>query len=402
MSTRRRVKLLIDTSSSWGRDLIRGISVYAKQRGGWAIDLEYRGRFETMRLPPAWQGDGIIARVTTPAIAEEIIASGLPAVNVSWYSHGSPQIPRCTNNEASFGRLMGEYLLRRGFRSFAYCGIGQGHGPGYADRVKATFADTLAAAGFKLTTWREPGREPGDDSRAGLARWLAALTRPVGVAVWGDHVGRRVAEACEIAGLAIPDEVAIISAEYDELMNALSQPPLTTVDYLADRVGYEAAALLDRMMQGEAPPAESIAIEPLGVITRQSTETLAVADARVVAALNFIRRNLHQPIQVSHLLKELGVARRGLEQQFRKLLGRSIAEEIRRVRLDQARQMFAIRSNPSMTIAAACGFPHPEVLTRNFRREFGLSPSGFRRQHRIAEDHDERGLLVNRSKPQSA
>jgi LacI family transcriptional regulator len=340
-----------------------------------------------MHVPPDWHGDGIIARVTNPTIAEEIIQSGLPAVNVSWYSHGSPQIPRCTNNEASFGRLMAEYLLRCGFRSFAYFGTSRRQRPGYSDRVKKAFAAALAEAGFKCAVWRGQSRESKDGSRTGIAQWLSGLPRPVGVAVWGDHIGRQVAESCRIASLAIPDEVAIISAEYDALMNSLSKPPLTTIDYQAKRVGFEAAALLDRMMRGKPFPAEGVLIEPLGVITRQSTETMAVADTLVAAALNFIRQNLSQPIQVSHLLKELHVARRRLEQQFRKVLGRSIAEEIRSVRLDHVKQMLRDTAEPVGAIATACGFHHPEVLTRSFQRAFDLSPSDFRRKHRFDEAH---------------
>jgi len=385
MSPLRRVKLLIDTSSSWGRDLIHGISVYVKQRGNWVLDLEYRGRFEKMQLPPSWQGDGIIARVTNPAIAQEIIRSGRPAVNVSWYSYGSPQIPRCTNNETSFGRMMAEYLLRRGFRSFAYFGASRRQRPGYSDRVKEAFFRTLAEAGFRCAVWRPENYEPDANSGVEIAQWLHTQPRPVGVAVWGDHVGRQVAESCRIANLAIPDDVAIISAEYDALMNSLSGPPLTTIDYLADLVGYEAAALLDRMMEGQVHPADTVLIEPLGVITRQSTEIMAVADTLVAAALNFIRQNLRQQIRVGHLLADLGVTRRRLEQQFRKVLGRSIADEIRSVRLDHVRRMLRDTAEPVNSIAAACGFHHPEVLTRSFQRAFGLSPTDFRRQHRLGE-----------------
>jgi LacI family transcriptional regulator len=376
-----RVKLLIDTSSSWGRDLIRGVSAYVRQHGGWALDLEYRGRYEKLHLPADWRGHGIIARVTNPQIAREIVARGLPAVNVSWFSHGSPEIARCTNNETSFGRLMADYLLLRGFRSFAYFGASRPR-PGYSDRVKENFAATLAAAGFPVKLWRDPARKSAG-ARSPMADWLRGLPRPVGVGVWSDDVGRKVAHACHIAGLKIPDDVAVISAEYDALMNSLSDPPLTTVDYLTEHVGYEAAALLDRMLGGDPPPADGVIIEPLGVITRQSTETTSVPDALVVAALKFIRQKLHQPIQVTHLTKELKVARRGLEQRFRKVLGRSVAEEIRRVRMDYVKKQLRDTVEPVSAIAAACGFLHPEVLTRSFHREFGLSPSDFRRQYRV-------------------
>jgi LacI family transcriptional regulator len=381
----RRVKLLIDTSSSWGRDLIHGVSVYVKQRGNWVLDLEYGGRFEKARLPASWRGDGVIARVTNSRIAREIIRSGRPAVNVSWYSYGAPHIPRCTNNEESCGRLMAEYLLRRGFRSFAYFGPSRQQRPGYCDRVKEAFVHTLAEAGCRCALWPHQNRKSKGSSNGEIAHWLYDHPQPVGVGVWGDHIGRHVAELCRIASLSIPEQVAIISAEYDALMNSLSRPPLTTIDYMADRVGYEAAALLDRMMDGHPAPAEDVLIDAMGVITRQSTEVVAVADVRVAAALSLIRQSVHKPVHVNYLLKELGVTRRSLEQEFRKVLGRSIAEEIRGARLDRVKQMLRDTAAPVSTVASACGFHHPEVLTRSFRRAFGLSPSDYRRQHLLRD-----------------
>lgn len=306
-------------------------------------------------------------------------------MNVSWYSYGSPQIPRCTNNETTFGRLMAEYLIRRGLRSFAYFGVSRRQRPGYADRVREAFADVLAKSGFTCAVWSEAIRTSDATTCAEVARWLSDLPRPVGIAVWGDQIGRQVADACNAAGIGIPDGAAIISAEYDMVMNSLAPPPLTTVDYLADEVGYQAAALLDRMLDGQPPPPQGVVLEPLGVITRQSTENMAVEDPLVATALGLIRQNLRRPVRVSHLLKELGVARRGLEQRFRKALGRGIAEEIRRVHLDRAMRMLRDSPEPVQAIAKACGFHHPEVLTRSFRRHFGLSPSDFRRQHRLRE-----------------
>jgi LacI family transcriptional regulator len=379
----RRVCLLVETSSSWGRDIIRGIASYSAKVGNWSLDLEFRGRSETIHVPKEWQGNGIIARVTSPELADEILRKGVPAVNVSWYDYGSPGIARCTNNEQKFGQMMAEYLMQRGFRAFAYCGSNRLLRPGYVDKVGNAFAESLIAKGFSCDRYFWPPDEPKGGYRADLAAWLSSLNRPLGVAVWGDYTGRMITEACRLAGLHVPNDVAVISAEYDSLMNSISSPPLTAVDYQAHRVGYEAAALLDRMMAGESAPPGGVLIDPLGVISRQSSDTMACSDPIVAEALRYIAENSGGALRVSQILKQFKISRRALEQRFRKVLSRSIAEEIRRVRLDMAKRMLIDSRDPITAIAAACGFMHPEVLTRCFQREFDVSPTEFRRSHRV-------------------
>ena len=205
-------------------------------------------------MPADWQGEGIIARVTSEELAAEIIARGLPAVNVSWYACGAPQIPRVTADEAKCGQLMFAYFLARGFRSFAYCGISSRYRPNYRDRIGEVFVDLAAQAGFACPRYPPSEADASTGGQPDLAAWLTGLTKPVAVATWYDQLGREITEACRLAGLAVPEQVAVLSADYDQLFNSLSFPPLTAIDQQPERVGYEASAMLDRWMRGDRRP----------------------------------------------------------------------------------------------------------------------------------------------------
>ena len=187
-------------------------------------------------------------------------------------------------------------------------------------------------------------------------------------------------EICESLGVAVPDEVAILAGDTDELICSISSPPLSSVRLAARRLGYEAAAMLDRLMNGQRVPKKATYIRPLGVVSRQSTDLLAIDDEDAAAAIRFIRNYATEGIGVSDILREVPVSRRSLEQKFDKHLGRSPAEEIRRVRLDKARDLL-LRSELSIKqVALASGFQTSSRLGVAFRKRFGLTPFVFRKQ----------------------
>ncbi|MEO2010159.1 MAG: substrate-binding domain-containing protein [Pirellulaceae bacterium] len=380
-----RVAILVETSTSWGTQLVQGIASYAHEQGPWFFYLEPRGRYERLRLPTDWDGDGIIARVTTETLADEIIASSIPAVNVSWYGFGAQAIARCTVDESLSGRLAAAHFLERGFVHFAYCGALLPR-PGYSDRFGQSFCDAVRAASFDCfihrpqMSIRDPRAWPAQ--LTDLCGWLEGLPKPVGLLAWNDVRGRQVTEACQYAGIPVPEKVAVLGAENDELMRAVSSPPLSSIDVSAKRVGYEAAQMLAGMMHGKKRPPEPIFVEPRGIVSRQSTDTLAIADSELAAALRFVRENAHRGIRVSDVVAHVHLSRRVLEQKFKQLLGRLPAAEIRRVRIDLAQRMLMETELAMPQIASACGFQQPEVFTRTFRRETGQTPTSFRRHVR--------------------
>jgi LacI family transcriptional regulator len=253
----------------------------------------------------------------------------------------------------------------------------------YSDRCGPAFVEELQQHGHRVRIFL-PRKPIAPDWQAvtlpNLRVWLRSLSRPVGVLAWGPEWGRKVTDACRVEGIRVPDEVGVITTEDDELMCEISHPTLSAVDERPRIMGYEAAALLDRMMSGQQTARNSVLIPPQRVITRRSTDVIAIADPDVAAALRFIRDHYVEPIDVRHLLNVVPISRRILEQKFNLAIGRSPAAEIRRVRLARATELLASTDWPIWNVAKASGFAHVEGMNRVFQRELQQTPSGYRRQ----------------------
>lgn len=379
----RRVCLLIDTSTSWGVRLIKGISRYAQEAADWLIHVEPWGRYERFRLPEGWDGDGIIARINHDALADEVTAIGLPTINLSWHPLVGKRIARCTVDPEASGRMAAEYFLSAGFKQFAYCG--PLHRLGYRDLFAEGFGLALKKCKFGCHLYPTPG---GDQQSiawnthlASLVDWLQQLPRPIAVLSWSAARGRQVTEACHYAGIRVPDDVAVLGGDYDELMSHISSPPLSTIDQPAEQIGYEAAKLLEGMMHGKKAPKRPLLFPPTRIVVRHSTDILAIDDEMVRDALRLIRERAHDGVRVSEVVRELAVARRALEQRFVRLVGRTPAAEIRRVRIEEAKRLLVDSDRSIADIGRASGFGHQDLFSRVFRRGVGVTPSQFRRQH---------------------
>ncbi|MDG2381322.1 MAG: DNA-binding transcriptional regulator [Pirellulaceae bacterium] len=374
-----KVALLVQTASDWSRQVLRGVADYVHEQGNWEFFIEPRGFYEQLQLPTDWHGDGVILRLTYAALAKSIRRRKLPAVNVSWLGKHSPSIPKVISDEVACGNLAAEHFLERGFRCFGY--VGPIRELGYADQLGKVFVSVVRETGYSCSITNPLAARTESQRhrrRERLLRWIRSLQTPIAVLVWNTAIGREITDICGEVGLKVPDDVAIICAEYDPLIASLASIPLSNLDQAPTRVGYEAAALLDRLMQGESAPKQPILIPPIGVVQRQSSDTAAVDDALVAEAMSFIRDNFQQPIQVVDLEKQFDVSRRMLEHRFSKSLGYTPAAEIRRNRLEYCKRMLVETDWTIAAIASQSGFNHPEVMIRAFQRELGMSPSQYR------------------------
>jgi len=376
---RPHVLLLIETSTSWGTGICEGIAQYAQEQGGWRFTIEPTGKNDLLRLPKRWRGDGVLARVNSQLLADDLIASRLPSVNVSWYRFGFPEIPRCTANEPACAEQAIEHLYDKGLRHFAY--IGPRNRPGYVDEMGAHFAELAnekrCSVKAFVTRRRAATTDAWVDQSKDMTAWLETLPKPVGLFAWGGFQARRAAQACHTIGLSIPDEVAILSSEWDELMELMSLPVVSAIDQDPHRVGYESARLLDAQMRGEPKPSRPFLIPPRTVIAGPSTDLFAFPDDDLVAALRYIRRHLREPILIPTLAEHVGVSRRTLEQTFRKHLHRSPADEIRRQRIEHAKQLFASTDWSMAQVRKDCGIQCTESFSRAFRKVTGMTPKQF-------------------------
>jgi len=379
---RARIALLVESSTSWGAGIVAGVGRHVATAGlDWDLWHEPHGRNEKLNLPTGWQPDGVIARVTHADLAQAILAAGIPAVDVSWYRL-APAISRCSVQEENAAEASARYLVDLGLRQFAY--VGSGRRPGYLDRLGAAFCGwlvdrSLPTDTFDHAAWPDrPGHGPDD----GLARWLGSLAKPIGLFTFDSFTARRVAEACRTAGIDIPAGVAVLAGEHDELVSQLASPPLSSLDHSPEQVGRRASRLLADLLAGRVTAPVTIELPTGGVVTRRSTDTLAIMDPIVAAAVRFIRERAHEGIDVADVVTHVRASRRWLEQRFRTLLDRTPAEEIRRAKVERVRRLLAAGDEPLEDVAAACGFDYAEVMTRVFRRETGVTPSAYRKRFR--------------------
>ena len=294
----------------------------------------------------------------------------MPAVNVSWYRFGESTIPRCTCDERAVAELAAKYFIELGFRQFAYCG--SSIRPDYIDRFGEAFVEILQRHTYRChchsSNWHPDSIMPPASEFERLMDWLRGLPKPIALLAFDSLQARQVTEACEAAGVHVPHEVAVLGGEYDFLSCTISKPQLSSIDHAPRRVGYKAAELLSRIMAGAGSPREPVLIPPNRIITCQSTDTVAVDDDLLAAAVQFIKRHSDQRIQVSDILHEVPISRRALEKGFRKWLGRSPAEEIRRIRVDRAVQLLCDTSWSMPRIATAGGLHSPGTA------DAGVSP----------------------------
>jgi LacI family transcriptional regulator len=378
-----RVAVLVDTSTSWGRRIHLGIHNYDRKHGGWHLFVEARGLEERLRVPPGWECDGVIARVGSVEMAEELRALRIPVVNVSGIDLPGVEFPRVVNDLRASASSAATHFLERGFRHFAYFSL---LGLGYIATHQQAFAETVTARGGDFASFATKpmaGAEPDWNlDLATLGKWLKSLPKPVAVLTWNPSSAREVIYAAQVAGLLVPEEVAVLSGSDDTLLCELLPVPVSGILVAAEQVGHQAARLLDRLMQGKPAPGHAELIAPVGIVTRQSTDTLAIRNPIVVKALNFIRRNPAQPMPVNLLARHAGVSRRVLERQFMELLGRAPATEVRRVRLEHAKNLLAETDLPIPEVAEAAGFSSPEYLAYALRKHYGIAPLNYRKSIR--------------------
>lgn len=323
----------------------------------------------------------MLARIETPSVAEAVRQAAVPVVNVS-AAGWAPEFPTVISDSAAIARLAAEHLLERGFRHFGYCGDARF---AWSARHGGNFVRQLADAGFACEVFdsQPADAEHWEREQDRLTRWIRSLPKPAGVMACYDIRGQQLLDVCRTAGVAVPDEVAVIGQHNDELLCELCDPPLSSVIPNARRAGYEAAALLDRMMRGQARAPEVVLIEPVGVATRQSTDVVAVSDPPISAAVRFIREHACERIGVEDARKVAALSRTLFERRFRKLLGCAPYEQILKVRLGKARELLALTDLTLAEISERSGFSSPAYFSAALHKRLQMTPSELRQRLRL-------------------
>jgi LacI family transcriptional regulator len=373
-----KVVLLIESSRSSGRSLLRGIAQYARLHGPWAFYWEPGGLEKAWPQLKTLGADGIILRDVETM--DDILAYGLPAVVVGHSKREIPGLANVITDSLAIGTMAAEHLLTCGFRQFAYCGF---ENIPWSVLRGESFSQRLAKAGYATHFCPpEAAREQlGWQREQALAEWLKVLPKPLGVMACNDDRGEQVIEACKLAGLEVPDQVGVIGADNDELVCELSDPPLSSVMINFERAGYESAEVLDRLMRRRSVRDKKILVPATHIIPRRSTDFVAVSDRQVAGALRFIRDHARAVVAVPEVARAAGLSRRVLEKRFRHLLRRSVLQEIRRVRVDQICRMLVETNESISQIGLALGYAGTEHLARYFRQETHMTPLAYRRKY---------------------
>lgn len=367
------VLISIDTAITWGRRIVAGVLDYAQQHGHWHIQIEPTGVEQRMNARKPLKFDGVIARVSSQEMAEWLHAARKPVVNVSSIELDGVDFPRVITNHVGVATAAAELFRGRGFSHFAYVG---NPAAGYVQMQFAHYEAILARQGQRCAFFAESNNERK------LTKWLRELPKPCGVYCWGPSIGRRVIDACLNNGMRVPDDVAVLGADFDDLHSRASYPPQSGIRYACEQIGGIAAATLGRLMRGEKVTEREVQVDPLGVVEALSTDTLAVDDKRMADAMRFILKNYDQPIRMEELLKVNPMSRRSMERRFRRAFGCTVAEQIRQQRINRARLLITSTDEPITLIAEKSGFSSYNYMSRVFNEVLGMSPREFRNRSR--------------------
>ncbi len=378
----RSVALLIESSTEYARGLLRGVLRYQEEFGRWKVDLPEQHRGAD---PPSWlrryPGDGILARIETDKIAQAVRATGLPTIDLS-AARRLPDIPWLETDDQQIADMAVEHFSERGLRALAFCGEVEFN---WACWRRDAFVAAAQSRGLEVSVFDIPpetARSTWARQRPKLVRWIRDLPSPCGLMAAYDSLARRILDLCDEAGRSVPDSIAVLGVDDDPLLCRLASPPLTSVIPDAERAGYVAAELLEKMMGGQVVPATGTLLPPIGISTRRSTDPSAVDDPEIENAARYILANACSGIRVGDVVATTSMTRRALELRFKAMLGKTPHEMIVATRIQRAERLLRETSFPLDLIARRCGIEHAEYLSVMFRKQRGITPGKYRASFR--------------------
>ena len=372
----KEIGLLIDYNSNYYRSIVTGVSRYNKL-SGWRF-YTYRGipQISEAKLK-RWNGAGVIGRLS-PKLIEMLRYRSIPSVNIKT-DHEQLSGHSVLMDNPKIGKMAAEYFIEKGIRHFASTAWSI---KGFSGTIKMdSYTATLKSHGYKNTVLQSP-RDINN------LRKLLPMEKghTVGVYAAQDFLGRMVIDASLNSGLRVPEDVAVLSTDNGPFICEMLSPTMSSLELGAERIGYQAASLLDQLIQGKEPRTKLSLIPPERIVERQSTEIQAMQDKLVVQALKFIKENVQRPITVNDLTTALRCNRRVLEIRFKGEVGRTLHKEIRRARIQRACKLLRETDMLIEVLSEVCGYSNRERFNAAFRSEMGKTPSIYRREFRFASN----------------
>jgi len=383
MKKNRQIAILIETSSAYGRGLLRGVSRFLRDESHWSVDFSPHGLHEVPEWLATWRGDGILARIESRRIAETVARLGVPCIDLRG-TLGDLQFPPFGADNRSVANAAFQHFRERGLTNFGFYGAPRDRNR-YDDLRSDSFQQAVREGGYGCEVFAHPparrGRMPWHDYATLIAAWIAELPKPIGILACHDEHGRDLLSACRRAQVAVPDDVAVMGVDNDTCICDLCVPQLTSVDLNTEQIGYEAAVVLDHVLEGSITAPEQRYFQVRGVVNRRSTDTLALDDPHVASAVRMIRTQACNGINVKDILDRVPLSQSTMQRRFKATMGHTIKAEIMRVRIALAKHLLVETELPVKKIARKVGFQQSKYFVQTFHRRVGLTPVAYRTKH---------------------
>jgi len=381
-----KIILLIDNSEQYGRSLLKGIVRYSKEKGPWLfcrMPLFYRETLKMkgiIKFAKDWGAQGIIGQLYNDKGIEMALKAGLHLIGED-FKERFTEIPNITGGYHEAGRMGAEYFLQKGFKNFAFYG--------YTNIVWSRerlegYEGYLNHKGYKVSNFDQtqmPGRGLWYYKPSELSEWLKSLPKPVAIMACDDDKAQHITEACNQAGIHIPEEVAVLGVDNDEMTCNLSDPPISSIHLDTERGGYEAAKLMDKLIKKEVTKYSDILVKPTHIVTRQSTDIISASDQYMAKALKYIHLNIDNDIRVADVLKEVPLCRRSFEKRFKETTGKGVYQYVLALRMQKIAEKLLETDKPINEIAFDVGINMSNNISRQFKQIKGCTPSEYRRRH---------------------
>lgn len=379
---------MTDFTEAFAHNLLRGILEYSKSREPWVVcrmPPSYKhtyGISGVLKWAKKWEADAIIAQFNDDDDVEQFRRQGIVALAQDFKSCFSV-IPNITSEYKLTGRMAADFFLQKGFKHFAFYG--------YEDVVWSAerclgFRNRIIEKGYG-DNFHEYQKQPLESlwfyEPQPLVDWIKRLPRPVGLMACDDTQGNKIIEVCRVLGIKIPEEIAVLGVDNDEIICGLSNPPLSSVNLNIVKGGYEAAALIDRLVQNRNMPYEDVIIHPTTIIERISTDIYATNNPAVLTALKYIHQNLANKINVEDVVRQVPLSRRLLEIRFRQVVGKSVYQYVLDLRMERFSQLLLAGNEPISDLAMEVGLSDCKNLARQFKLWKGCTPIEYRMQNRV-------------------
>jgi LacI family transcriptional regulator len=383
-----RVALFFNANKIFDREIIAGIAAYlSSRRASWDLFLEEDFR---LRLPGIahWQGDGIIADFDDPAVAEALSHSRIPVVAVGGsYANECDypaDVPYVATDNFKLIKLAYEHLIETGLRRFALFSLPEAKENRWAQERENAFRTLVQRDKLEAVVVRGQGTSAlsWDEAVQQQIEWLRSLPKPIGIIAVTDARARQLLQACLIAGIEVPEQVALIGIDNDPIARMLTRIPLSSVIQGANEMGRTAAHLLDQMLGGATLGNTRIVVPPTGINVLTSSCHEPLKNPRVMRARHFIRQYACQGIKGDQVADYVGVSRSSLESYFRRELSCSVHDEILRFKINAATEMLARGDSSAADVARSCGFTSIQYLLAVFKRELGCTPREYQERAR--------------------